>query len=207
MAKHTREGWLRRMYEDEGLSINGIADEAGVDYRVIYDQMLKHGIDRRESFGPSSDDSDGKHRDEEWLRARYHGEGLSLKAVAERAGVHFTTISRWMDRLGIDKRDPHCEIADIAPEGEANGNWEGGKTSENRTIRNSPEYEEWRQSVFERDDYTCQECGERGGTLNAHHIEPLSQNRSTALDMDNGVTLCEDCHDKKHEKIPIAGGD
>jgi len=35
------------------------------------------------------------------------------------------------------------------------------------------EYIDWRKSVFERDDYTCCECGKQGGTLNAHHIKPV----------------------------------
>ena len=37
--------------------------------------------------------------------------------------------------------------------------------------RNAPEYKLWRLSVLERDDFTCQECKERGGRLNAHHIK------------------------------------
>lgn len=37
-----------------------------------------------------------------------------------------------------------------------------------------------------------------------HHIEPLEKRPDLALDLDNLVSLCDDCHDKahpeKHEK-------
>lgn len=53
----------------------------------------------------------------------------------------------------------------------------------------------WRVAVFERDGYTCQCCGDkRGGNLNAHHIENFSSNQEGRLDVNNGITLCEPCH-------------
>jgi hypothetical protein len=64
--------------------------------------------------------------------------------------------------------------------------------------RNSPEYKNFRKIVFERDDYTCQNCNERGGTLNAHHIKSYKFNKSLRVDVDNGITLCIECHKKEH---------
>ena len=64
--------------------------------------------------------------------------------------------------------------------------------------RSSHEYRIWRLSVYERDDFTCQECGQRGGKLNAHHIKPWATTPDLRFDTSNGVTLCEDCHKKKH---------
>jgi hypothetical protein len=66
--------------------------------------------------------------------------------------------------------------------------------------RNYPEYFVWRDSVFERDDYTCQNCGKRGGTLNAHHILSYKNNPDERISVDNGVTLCEGCHRREHKK-------
>jgi len=82
------------------------------------------------------------------------------------------------------------------------GNWQGGITPINLKIRNSKEYAEWRTAVFERDDYTCQDCGQRGGILNADHIKPFAKFPELRMDIDNGRTLCKPCH----LKTPTWGG-
>lgn len=73
-------------------------------------------------------------------------------------------------------------------------NWRGGTTPENKKVRASIEYKEWRTSVFQRDDYTCVECGVRGGTLNADHIKPFCAFPELRFDISNGRTLCIYCH-------------
>lgn len=73
-------------------------------------------------------------------------------------------------------------------------NWQGGKVAKNRLIRGRIEYKDWRKSVFERDDYTCQQCNKRGVYLNAHHVKPFSKFPELRFDVSNGQTLCRDCH-------------
>jgi 5-methylcytosine-specific restriction endonuclease McrA len=81
---------------------------------------------------------------------------------------------------------------------ENNPNWTDGRTPENHRIRNSIEYKNWRKSVYERDNYTCQICGDnRGGNLNANHIKKFSDFPAIRLDINNGITLCEHCHISK----------
>lgn len=80
--------------------------------------------------------------------------------------------------------------------GEKGSNWQGGKTARHEAIRHSMNYREWRKSVFERDNYTCQECKERGGKLNADHIKPFAIHTELRFELSNGRTLCEDCHKK-----------
>lgn len=71
---------------------------------------------------------------------------------------------------------------------------------ESDEFRDSNDEKKFRNAVFERDNYTCQDCGEYGGTLNAHHIERVSENKNRATDIDNGVTLCVNCHANRHEE-------
>ena len=83
--------------------------------------------------------------------------------------------------------------------GSANHNWKGGVTTENQKGRGSKKATEWRHSVFVRDSFTCQLCGQIGGNLQAHHKKEWANFKSLRYDVDNGATLCKTCHkDKAH---------
>jgi hypothetical protein len=59
---------------------------------------------------------------------------------------------------------------------------------------------ELRKMVLERDNYTCRKCGSKDKPLHCHHIEPVAINPIESADMDNCITLCEDCHRETHKK-------
>lgn len=72
-------------------------------------------------------------------------------------------------------------------------------------IRNSDRYVKWREEVFKRDNYECTECGSKK-EIQAHHIKRvwncLKDNQYDLIfDVDNGETLCKDCHQKRHPDI------
>lgn len=76
-----------------------------------------------------------------------------------------------------------------------------GKRTADKRIRQSAEYKRWRTAVFERDGFTCVECGDgnhrgRGQTvvLHADHIKPFALYPELRFDVDNGRTLCLPCH-------------
>lgn len=79
--------------------------------------------------------------------------------------------------------------------GDKHPNWKGGITPINDQLRQSREYFVWRRAVFERDKYTCQECEEVGGRLEAHHLIPFRTDREN-YDVSNGLTVCRKCHKK-----------
>ena len=88
-----------------------------------------------------------------------------------------------------NKGKPYLKIR-----GEKHPNWQGGITPINRAIRQSLEYKLWRVSVFERDGYTCIWCGQKGGELHADHIKPFALFPELRFAIDNGRTLCKECH-------------
>jgi hypothetical protein len=89
---------------------------------------------------------------------------------------------------------PECN-AKKAHVGENHPRWLKDRTQV-RVQRTIAELRWWRKAVFERDDYTCQKCGVRGGRLNAHHIKSYVLFPELRMDVSNGETLCVDCHKK-----------
>ena len=65
--------------------------------------------------------------------------------------------------------------------------------------RNCNQYKQWREAVFNRDNYTCQHCGQVVGKLNAHHIKPFVLYPDLRFDVNNGITLCRKCHIELHK--------
>ena|SRR3990167_2202063 len=100
--------------------------------------------------------------------------------------------------------------------GNKHWNWKGGLTSFLHLIRNCFRYRQWRSDIFHRDDFRCVLCGRRCGEgsavyLEADHypkrfIDIINQNNIKSLeeslvceelwDINNGRTLCRECHDK-----------
>lgn len=80
--------------------------------------------------------------------------------------------------------------------GDKNPNWKGGITSKNKKLRDCLEMREWRRKVFQRDKFTCKICGKKGVTLNADHIKSFSLYPELRFNLDNGRTLCVECHKK-----------
>lgn len=78
--------------------------------------------------------------------------------------------------------------------GKESRNWKGGITPLIKKIRNSSKMKKWRKVVFERDNFTCQICGERGCYLEVHHLKRFSDYPGLRFNIDNGIALCRFCH-------------
>ena len=111
--------------------------------------------------------------------------------------------------------------------GKNNPNYKDGRKSLYDSIRSLIEYFEWRNKVYKRDKYTCQECYKRDGHIHAHHKKSFAEllqeflkyydqfspmeDKETLVrlamkwqpfwDIDNGKTICYDCHNIKHPSM------
>jgi 5-methylcytosine-specific restriction endonuclease McrA len=73
--------------------------------------------------------------------------------------------------------------------------WDGSHTAKSKLFYNSKTWQEIRTQVFERDDYTCQLTGKRGGDLECHHIMPRSKLvEDKWTDQTNLITLSKEAH-------------
>lgn len=80
--------------------------------------------------------------------------------------------------------------------------WNFNKTDEERlNDRSYPEYKEWRILIYKRDEYTCQICGQVNGELRAHHLDGYANNYDKRILLENGITLCKECHDDFHHQF------
>lgn len=104
-------------------------------------------------------------------------------------------------------------------------NWKGGISPLVDLIKHCQEAKTWRKRIYQRDNYTCQECRRKeSDTISPHHKKRFSfilaeflqeynqfspiEDKETLLrlatkyqpfwDVDNGITYCKDCHNEKH---------
>lgn len=65
-----------------------------------------------------------------------------------------------------------------------------------------PRWQQLRLRVFERDNWTCRNCGDKEKTLNAHHVQyhPYSEGPWEYY-IETIITLCKDCHSEEHDEL------
>lgn len=112
-------------------------------------------------------------------------------------------------RKATQKTKENLSLSHRGKFGEKSSNWQGGISKLKDLIRGLFQYRQWRSDIFTRDNFICQKCFKKG-YIEAHHIISLSvlikkYNIKTIEDaincqelwnINNGVTLCLDCHKK-----------
>lgn len=112
---------------------------------------------------------------EHWIKQEYH---------KQRNKITFQKISKALRGKGRP---------DLS--GDKHPNWKGGRSRGYKTGYYSTEYKKWREKVFERDNYFCQECSS-DNYITAHHIKSFAHYPELRFNVENGLTLCEKCHTK-----------
>ena len=59
----------------------------------------------------------------------------------------------------------------------------------------------WANAVISRDGSKIQHCGITGVEMHAHHIKPISEAPELKFELDNGLTLCHECHWRLHAAL------
>lgn len=83
-----------------------------------------------------------------------------------------------------------------------NGNIHPLDKKRDKLDRRCKQYREWRKEVLKRDEYKCTKCNNKK-RLEAHHIKKFSKYKELRFELDNGITLCKECHKEIHRKRKI----
>ena len=175
---------LISLYIDNKMSASEIAKKLECSHQTILNYLKKFNIERRKASEAQS-------------IYLYEKGGIaqaseSQKLVWERKG--------YKDKMSNVHKEVHKNNPNLAIEHSAKlqnielKEWEGFKEPINLRVRKSSDYREWRTNIFERDKYTCAKCKKVGGKLHAHHILNFSTHKDLRFDINNGITLCENCH-------------
>ncbi len=205
---------LRHEYENLKMSTKQIATKHNMSQPSIFERLIKNGVkmrDRKEAASQANTKiSIAAHHK---ICQRYlNNPAENASSIAKDYGVHKTTIHNILKNYGIY----------LNHSGPRNNKWKGGITPIHNRIRNCDKAKEWKNICMKRDDYTCQICQNKGGKLHIHHKEMFSNifdrflklneelsedqlfelalNYRPFWDIDNGITLCVNCHNKLHDK-------
>lgn len=134
-----------------------------------------------------------------YRKTRKHRKNLSLAHRGKKLSPeHVRALSEAQKRRGT-----------IPPSRRGTVPWNfRGATKLQAHIRKLYEYRQWRSDVFTRDGFTCRNCKQKGGRLNADHIKEfakiLQENNILTIkealvcaelwNINNGRTLCVPCH-------------
>ena len=63
-----------------------------------------------------------------------------------------------------------------------------------------PRWQKLRLEVLQKDDFTCQYCGNKEKTLHVHHFCYPKSGNPWESELGDLMTLCSDCHSVQHLK-------
>lgn len=67
-----------------------------------------------------------------------------------------------------------------------------------------PRWQRKRLEVMQRDNFTCRSCKSTTTTLNVHHISYTKGAEPWEYELEDLLTLCEDCHEYESDNFPEA---
>lgn len=181
---------LQLLYVNQQRTIHDISELYGVSFYLVRDKLNEYNIHLKTRG--------------EWM-LKYFDKDMRDNYRAKANQMWSDELFRVKHRQimrNLALQDGYSKKISMAQQHTNEETWRGFLTSDNNRVRNSREYKEWNYSVFKRDRFTCQCCGAKSHkghqvTIHAHHINNFADNVDKRLDINNGITLCYDCHDSR----------
>lgn len=210
ISKILTENFLINEYTKNKKICTQIAKENNISQSTIRDYLIKYNIAIRPGSYYTTGNKNPCYKGKILVKCASCGQKIEIfPSQAKNFKCHFCNLKCYAKYKILNLR------------GKNNGNYIDGRKSLTESLRTFYYYREWRTEVFKRDNYTCQECGLRGGYIEAHHktthfAEILSEflkiydqfspieDKETLIrlamkykpfwEIENGQTLCRDCH-------------
>ncbi len=172
--KEEYRDFLYQKYINEKLTGMEIAKIMDIPMRTVHSWLVKFNIPRRKT-GVEYLSEERKKQISQWNKS--HPEIIRMKGKK-----HSKETKKLMSKLRSG-----CK----------NSNWKGGITLIKRGIRHSKEYAQWRRVVLKRDGNICRNCS-KPNSRHAHHVKPFKEYPESMFNLENGLTMCNECHKKIH---------
>lgn len=123
------------------------------------------------------------------------GCGMSVYMECDNCGAQFKRI--WRDHKTHDGLIYCKACSGVLRRGEKAYNWNPNLTEEDRIVgRDTRGIIDFKKRVMARDNYLCKVCGVKGEVV--HHLNGYNWCVEGRVNDNNGVTLCEKCHNNFH---------
>lgn len=208
---------LLQLYQNPDLSIEYIAKLFRCSNVTVFNWLRRFNITKTRKINSSKLNDLSKEK----LNLIYWTKETSTEQIAKRFNCSRVNVCKKMKKFGIARRS-HSEAEKLKPHGINHSTYIDGRTQLSYLIRAIAEYKNWRRKVFERDKFICQKCFRKvSGKLEAHHdkksfskllseflkeynqFSPIEDKETLVRlaikwqpfwDINNGKTLCGDCH-------------
>ncbi|MGF9891156.1 hypothetical protein ABEX78_21080 [Priestia megaterium] len=225
------EEFLREHYIKKDLTIKAVAKVANCSTDAIVRYLLKFGIEKEETTGFKEFPNVNKEfLTEHYINQRLSTRAIaeiakcSSNLIGKRLKYYEIDTRTSMQDFTLEERKEK-----FGRRGEQHGLWKGGVAPIRNAIRNR--LAAVSDERMRLDNYTCQECGSRSGAKNVHHIRAFAEiideirsehpelniqieedkekfieicvADSRLNDIENLITLCEQCHHNLHTDTPV----
>lgn len=195
---------LIKMY-NAGCTYKQIAEKFNCTIDSVIHRVEKLNLPKRPHIAKRNPNYNEKMKiEQELLISLYWGNEYTMKKISNIFKCSQATIYGKFKKYKIPMlTQSEVQIRNGNNVNEKNPSWKGGISSMHQRLRRGRMSSIWRKYVLMKDKHCCQICYSKSA-LCAHHIKSFSDFPEERFNVDNGITLCKNCHKWVHYLNPLS---